>query len=101
MKVINELSNGAICGPDGWSVKLIKGMKHVISKFLYRIYCNSKKSGRYPSNQKNGFVAGVYKSGPKDIAANYRPIVLRNYVSKLLERIVRKDITKYIDNNNL
>ena len=45
--VIDEISNRAVCGPDGWSVALIKGIKH------------------FPSNLKNGYMVGVYKIGPK------------------------------------
>ena len=59
------------------------------------------KRGRFPRNQKNGYVAGIFESGPKDVAANYRPIVLTNHISKLLERVVRKDIIKYMDDNAL
>ena len=29
---IHEISKGVVCGPDGWSVALIKGMKHIIAK---------------------------------------------------------------------
>lgn len=62
---IDEISNGVACGPDGWSLALIKGMKHIIANFFYIIYCTSMKEGHFPSNLKNGYVAGVYKSGPK------------------------------------
>ena len=31
------------------------------------------KSGRYPTNLKHRFIAGIYKGGDKDLAVNYRP----------------------------
>ena len=62
---IDEISNGAASGPDGWSLALIKGMKHIKAKFLYMICCTSMKEGHFPTNLKNSYVDGVYKSGPK------------------------------------
>ena len=52
-------------------------------------------------NLKNGYMAEVYKSGPNEIAANYSPIALTNHISKILERVVRKDIIKYMDENDM
>ena len=60
---IDEISNGAACGPNGWSLALIKGMKHIIAKFIYIIYCTSIKEGHFPMNLKNGYMAEVYESG--------------------------------------
>ena len=36
---IDEIYNVVVGGPDGWSLALIKGMKHIIAKFFYMIYC--------------------------------------------------------------
>ena len=59
------------------------------------------KAGRFPTNLKNGYVAGIHKGGDKDIPANYRPIVLTSHISKILERLVRMDMVQYLDENQL
>ena len=43
----------------------------------------------------------IYKSGTKDSPHNYRPISLLTAFSKLLEKVVSRRITKYIEDNNL
>ena len=42
---------------------------------------------------------GSIRVAQNQIAANYRKIVLTNHISKILERVVRKDIIKYMDEN--
>ena len=42
---------------------------------------------------------GSIRVAQNQIAANYRKIVLTCLISKILERVVRKDIIKYMDEN--
>ena len=96
-KVIDSLKLGAACGPDGLSSDLIKRLRNPIARFLQRIYLSSMEVGRFPSNLKHALVAGIFKTGDKSVAANYRPISLTNHLGKLLEKIVRQDIIEHLD----
>ena len=100
-KVIDSLKLGAACGPDGLSSDLIKRLRNPIARFLQKIYHSSMEVGRFPSNLKHALVAGIFKSGDKSVAANYRPISLTNHLGKLLEKIVRQDIIEHLDRNGL
>ena len=100
-KLIDELPNNAACGPDGLSADLIKKLKYPVAKFLHIIFATSLKAGRFPSNLKHAYIAGVFKSGCKSDAANYRPISLTNHISKLLEKVARLDIVKFLEENDL
>ena len=42
---------------------------------------------------------GSIRVAQNQIAANYRKILLTNHISKILERVERKDIIKYMDEN--
>lgn len=46
-------------------------------------------------------VIPIYKNGAKDDPCNYRPISLLGGYSKLLERVVNKRLTKYLEKNSL
>ena len=46
---------------------------------------------------KHAMVSGVFKSGDKSIAANYRPISLTNHLGKLMEKVVRQEIVDHLD----
>ena len=81
-------------GPDGWSLALIKGMKHIIVLYFYERKTFSIES-------ENGYVAQVYKSGPNSNSCQLLKIVLSYHISKILEKVVRKYIIKYMDKNYL
>ena len=100
-KEIEGLPSGSACGPDRLSSDLIKRLKYPIARFLALIYRTSLKEGRFPENLKYAYVVGVFKGGEKTTPANYRPISLTNHVSKLLEKVVRKDIVTFMDEHNL
>ena len=91
----------AVCGPDGWSASLVKGLRDPLARFLSNIYKSSMKEGNFPKRLKVAYVLGLFKSGDKAMASNYRPIALTSHLSKTMERILRMDIVKYFDENNL
>ena len=88
-KAIDSLKYGAVSGPEGWSVELIKRLKYPTARLLHLVYYTSLKNGRFPNNMKHAMVSGVFKSGYKILAANYRPISLTNHMGKLIEKVVR------------
>ena len=57
--------------------------------------------GNFASNLKHAIITGIFKSGDRAMAKNYRPIALTSHISKVMERIVRMDIVNYLDFNNL
>ena len=82
-KMIDSLKLGAAVGPDGLSTEAIKRLKAPIARFLHLIFHTSMRLGRFPNNLKHALVVGIFKSGDKSLAANYRPISLTNHVGKI------------------
>ena len=101
MEAIDSLDNGAVCGPNGWKALMIKRLKIPLARFLTVILRTSLREGRFPTNLKNAFITGIFKCGEKDEAANYHPIALTSHISKIMEKVIRKDIVNYLDNNDL
>ena len=73
----------------------------MIAKFIYIIYCTSIKEGHFPMNLKNVYMAEVYESGQMKKLPIIVQFLLTNHISKILERVVRKDIIKYMDDNDM
>ena len=52
-------------------------------------------------NLKNVYMAEVYESGQMKKLPIIFQFLLTNHISKILERVVRKDIIKYMDDNDM
>ena len=73
----------------------------VIAPVLCNIFNLSLQQGYFPDDLKNARVTPMFKSGNKDDYSNYRPISILPICSKILEKIVHKQLYMYISNNNL
>ena len=68
---------------------------------LTRIINASISQGKFPEIWKCGIVTPVLKKGsPKD-KTNYRPVSCLSVLSKVLEKIVCSQITKFMEDNGL
>ena len=57
--------------------------------------------GVFPSILKHALTTGIFKSGDRAQAKNYRPIALTSHFPKVMERVVRLDIVEYLNINDL
>ena len=102
-QVVDELkaiSQNKGSGLDGLSTKLIKYGTEAIAPILCKIFNMCLKQGSVPDELKVARVTPIYKSGSKDEFSNYRPISVLPICSKILEKIVHKQLYKYVTDNN-
>ena len=59
------------------------------------------RQGCVPDDLKVARVTPIYKSGSKDDFSNYRPISILPICSKILEKIVHKQLYVYVSDNQL
>ena len=57
--------------------------------------------GNVPSDWREAPIVPLYKKGPKQLAANYRPVSLTSVASKVLKHIVHSSIMRHFDNNSI
>ena len=43
----------------------------------------------------------IYKKGDRKVALNYRPIILTSVAGKILEKIIRDRLVRFLENNQL
>ena len=100
-KAISEIRSNAACGDDGFSALLLKNCKSELSVPLYIIWRHSLDSGEIPGLLKSSKISPIHKGGLKSVPKNYRPVALTSHLIKTFEKIIRKAIMNYLEENNL
>ena len=65
------------------------------------IWKESMQTGIVPSIYKYQTITPIHKKDSKAIPANYRPISLTSHIIKIFERVIRKKIVKFLEENEL
>ena len=99
--MINQLPNKTSHGHDMISNTLLKSFGKRVLFPLSIIFNQSLCEGKFLDKKKIAEVIPLYKGKEKDCLVNYRPISLLMTMSKLLERVVYKQMIKFIEKNNL
>jgi ribonuclease P/MRP protein subunit RPP40 len=99
--VITEIRSNAASGDDGFSALLLKNCKKELSVPLHILWRNSLDSGVIPGLLKTSKISPIHKGGLKSVPKNYRPVALTSHLIKVMEKILRNAIVKYLEENNL
>ena len=97
---ILKLKDNSSSGPLNVPNTFIKLIGKQISVILASIINRSMYSGHVPSSMKIGKQTPVHKGGETCIK-NYRPITVCSSTSKILEKIVRERVMKYLKRINI
>ena len=83
---INGLKSSKSTGRYGIPIKYIKLTGKIIAPILIKIYNSCIADGYFPDILKIAEVIPQYKTGPKNICTNYRPISILSPFSKIFEK---------------
>ena len=100
-QAIEKLSSNKATGPDGMSVRTLKLISPVFARPLTKLLNLSISSGKFPTEWKTAKVAPLFKSGPRDIRNNYRPISVLSILLKVLEKHIAKSLMNHLTENGL
>ena len=84
-----------------YTVKLLKLSSSIISDFLSFIFNKCIALGIYPSLLKVAKVIPLYKKGPKDECANYRPISLLMHINKVFEKLIHSRMYSFLEKHKI
>jgi hypothetical protein len=89
VKAIMKLKNGRAPGSDGIAPELLKYSLEPTGKALHHLFALVWKSGKVPTEWKDGLVVSLYKGkGAKSDCSNYRPITLLSVPGKVFANIL-------------
>ena len=95
-KIIKSLNIKKATGPDQISAKFVQMSANVIDCHLANIISDDILINRYSENSKTANVRPIFKKGDRTVIKNYRPISLLNVFSKVYERYIHDNLTKYV-----
>jgi hypothetical protein len=99
--IIKHLKPKNSCGDDNLSLKLLKLISFPVSPALTVIFNQSLQNGIFPESLKLAKVIPLFKKNDPCIFDNYRPISLLPTFSKVIEKIVHKQLYQYFNQNKL
>jgi len=88
-------------GPDNIHPMFLRETAYNIALPLTLIFRKSLDEGVLPEECKCANITPIHKKGLRSEAENYRPISLTSAVCKVLETIVKKQMTTYLDSEGI
>ena len=95
------MSGTSACGLDGICICVINMCPPVISPVLLHIVNSCLIRCDIPGKWKHSLVNPIHKSGDLSNPANFRPISIIPVISKIVERVVQRQLYYYLTTNHL
>ena len=95
LKKLNEMKS---TGDDKIPVKILKISANILDKPLTKVINSSINNMAFPTEAKTAAVTPIFKSDDKNDKKNYRPVSILNSLSKILENVIKDQITPFFDN---
>ena len=98
---IAALKPGKSSGLDKIHTRLLKELSFEVSEPLKVIFETSLRHSKLPSIWKLASITAIFKKRNKKYPENYRPVSLTSVPCKLLKSIIRDNIVKHMNANDL
>lgn len=99
--IVKDLNATNSIGSDGIALRFLRDALCVIVPFITCIVNTSLVTGVFPESWKHALVVPLYKNGDPEVVNNYRPVSLLPIMSKILEKIVARQLSDYLETNKL
>ena len=101
LRELSSLKTKKATGLDQISAKILKDSAPTIASSLTKIFNASLLSQIFPDIWKKGKIIPPFKANDPTAPNNYRPITILPILSKIMERIVHRQVYKYLREHNL
>ena len=100
-EIIKNINANKATGIDGVPVKIIKKAIHVLIKPITILTNTIIRTTKFPRELKAALVTPAFKKGDKSNMDNYRPLSILPTISKMSEYVIKNQIYKYLEENDL
>ena len=101
VEAIKELSSHTAPGPDKFPAIMLKKCSRSLAPVMAELWQASIQTGDIASIFKQQSIVPIYKKDNKSSPANYRPVSLTSQLIKVLERVIRRQMVNFVEENNL
>ena len=95
------MKRSGACGPDGICIRILLLCFDSIGPVLLHMINTCLTSCDFPDSWKHSLVHPIFKSGDPSIVSNYRPISIVPVMSKIVQRLVQRQLSAYMSDNHL
>jgi len=95
------MKHNKAAGEDGLVSTYVKGSIRGVLKSLLNLIKRSLEETIITDEWKRVNITAIFKKGAEWDPANYRPVSLTSQIGKIMERIIKEDIVKFLESNNL
>ena len=100
-EVIKELKNGKAPGADGFLPQTLKRNLDFFVPVLQHLATVIFDTGIYPEGLKSASTILIHKKGDINDLKNYRPISLLSVFSKVIEKLMTKQLVNHLESNRI
>ncbi len=100
-RALRQLQPTKSPGPDGISAKLLNELAEQLASPLSKIFETSMEMGALPADWKLANITPIYKGGERTSPNSFRPVSLTSICCKLMEKIIKTELMRHIEGNNL
>ena len=80
----------------GVNIKLLKDNSDICAPILTNIFNSCISNGVFPDKLKLADITPIFKSVDSMAKKNYRPVSILNSVSKLFEKLIQKQLNRFL-----
>ena len=99
--MLKSLDMEKAAGPDNIPSILLNKCAEQLAVPLFKLFRKTLDEGIIPQVWKTAKIVPIHKKGTRTKAENYRPVSLTSQVSKVMERLIKKEILSHLARNEL
>ena len=100
-RTLKRLDTSKATGPGGISAHVLNARASQLAPPLSRLFSLRFRSGIQPSSLKVANVVPIHKRKSRTTLSNYRPISVLTILSKVMETIVNRSVTNFLERNTI
>ena len=98
---LKELKPLSAAPRDEIPAVILRECSKELSYPLLLLWKSSFTHGFIPEDLKSQQITPIFKKGNKTLPENYRPVALTSHVTKTFERVVRKELTEFVERTGI